>query len=88
MGILYIYCLIFQTLNMEAVFSSEKLVSNYQTTWCHNPENDNINLQSREKIKSYDRIYPAWIIVPMYRSRTFSLQVRIILQQDFLENNN
>lgn len=39
-------------LKMEAVYSSETLISTYQTTWCCNAENHNMNLHHCQNLKS------------------------------------
>jgi len=44
------------TLKMEAAWPSKTLESYHIITWCHNPEDDNLNLYYHENLKS-------WIII-------------------------
>jgi hypothetical protein len=37
-------CRVISTRKMEAIFSSETLVPTCQTTWCHSPDDHNMNL--------------------------------------------
>jgi hypothetical protein len=39
-----------KTLKMEAILSSETLVTTYKTTWCHNPEDPNRHHYSQENL--------------------------------------
>jgi hypothetical protein len=41
----------FSLLKMEAVYSSETLVTTYQTTRCHAPEEYNMNLHSHQNFE-------------------------------------
>jgi hypothetical protein len=40
----------YSTLNMEAVYSSEKSAYNYKTKWYHNSEDQNLNIDISEKL--------------------------------------
>jgi hypothetical protein len=39
-------------LKMEEAWPSEMLVSNFNTTWCHDPEDLNLNRHHHENLKS------------------------------------
>jgi hypothetical protein len=45
------------TLNMEAIRSSEMLVTTYKTARCHNPQDHNRHLHRRVIVKSRNKTY-------------------------------
>jgi hypothetical protein len=45
----------FSILKMESVDSSEMLVSNYQTTWHHSPEDSNLHRQCHANLKLHKK---------------------------------
>jgi hypothetical protein len=56
------------TLGMKAVNSSKSLVTTYDTTWCHNPEDNNPYFHSREELRSLLRLL---FVVLHHRHQSF-----------------
>jgi hypothetical protein len=44
---------------MEAACFTEIFITTYKTTWCHNPEDHNVDVHHCEIIKSYTKITTA-----------------------------